>query len=145
LEAVKVALHPDIAHALRARKEEIHEIERDLSVRIEVTASGRLERSENAFEWVKPPHGAPARLAELPPEPVGPTILLVEDEMGAEDIDEPLAEGSSEDDSEAPIALTAPATDADKRPGRRRGRRGGRGRKRGGPSTGSAPPPPVAV
>jgi ribonuclease E len=147
LEAVKVALHPDIAHALRARKEEIQEIERDLSVRIEVTASGRLERSENAFEWVKPPHGAPPRPEEPPPEPVGPTILLVEDEMGVEDFDEPVDEVSGEDGSEAQAALPLSAGSppgADKRAGRRRGRRGGRGRKRGGPSSGSVPPP-VAV
>ena len=149
LAVARVTLHPEIANALRARREEIQALERDLSLRIEITASGRLERSEQAFEWVKHPRGAP------PPEPAEPsagtgslTILLAEDEppaspppalLLAAEGDEPESEGEGDDDGEREDAADPSPGGARKR--RRRGRRGGRGRKRGGPpSTPAAAP-----
>ncbi len=136
LEAAKIALHPEIANALRARKEEIRALERDLSVRIEITASGRLERSEQAFEWVKHPHGAPPLAPAEPAESATSMILLVEEDAnGTAIVSEPVAAFEDDDDEDvepddeaAPAGAPAGAEGPRKR--RRRGRRGGRGRKR---------------
>jgi ribonuclease E len=135
LEAAKVALHPEIANAVRARKEEIRALERDLSVRIEITASGRLERSEQAFEWVKHPHGA-ALPPPAPAETAASMILLVEEDAnGTAIVSEPVAAFTDDDEGEVgpdgeATPAGAPAGAEGPRKRRRRGRRGGRGRKR---------------
>jgi hypothetical protein len=137
----QVTVHPEIMTRC-ARREEIKALERDLSLRIEITASGRLERSAHAFEWVKHPHGAPP-----PPPPVaeasGPHILLVEDEEATAGEESPLEADPADDDEiddqegageagAAPAGAPGAASSSAPRKGRRRGRRGGRGRKRGG-------------
>jgi ribonuclease E len=112
LERVKLAVHPEVAQAFReARRAELEALERELDLRVEVVAAGRLRPAEQEIDWVLRPGG---RAAVTVPSPADAA------------------------DAAAPAAGRRPAAKKGRVRRPRGGRR--RGRKRGGAATSASPP-----
>ncbi|MEM8964245.1 MAG: Rne/Rng family ribonuclease, partial [Acidobacteriota bacterium] len=163
LKSVVIGLHPEVADALQNQhRSEIHALEEEFDIRIEIIAAPNLHRTEERVEWRQTEHGSgngrtPQVAALGAADVTVPGAQRYREEVTVTDEEKASRRrrrrrgGSRSDDAEAKVATSADATRADEaveasddaengdgteRRRRRRGRRGGRRRRRGAEDTG---------
>lgn len=132
VEAVRVALHPELADALQnSRRQELAAMERELEIRIEIMATPGLHRAEEKVDWTHRDKPKPLPPPKAKQRVLNPADLAPLDEEEEEEEPAPAARGT---------AATVAAGEEGEAGGRKRKRRrGGKKRKKGGAEAGVPP------